>query len=319
MSDDMNPTDEDLANDLFGNTEYKAADATPKKEFLPWHRPRKQYVRHWQWFVHIEKIIKEVAPESRTLRYLGLPGEDLLDLRYFHEHICVPYKIDLKFLGFNRGLDPKLQNADINVSLDEVKRLSYVDPASELIADDICQIANKSSIAFDRSKKMGPYDVINIDLCDGFGKHPVGEFKFTHYDTLNQLLAIQAHTNKPWLLLLTTRTGSTQVDKGVFERLKGLYLHNLINCTLFNDLSTKNYSIKDAIGLEQNVGKEKVLADIFLVSLCKWIGGLCTSQNPPAKVEVVDVMGYIVDTKAVHKDLVSIAIKITPTFNPKSG
>ncbi len=37
-------------------------------------------------------------------------------------------------------------------------------------------------------------------------------------------------------------------------------------------------------------------------------------QNPPAKIELKSVLGYVVDPSLGHQDLVSLAIKIDPTF-----
>jgi hypothetical protein len=58
------------------------------------------------------------------------------------------------------------------------------------------------------------------------------------------------------------------------------------------------------------------LSEVFLISLCKWIASLAVGQRPPAKVEVKSVVGYKVDKSVDYQDLVSIAIKIEPTFLP---
>ena len=79
--------EESLAEGIIGVKNYTPESPT-KKVFLPWHKPRKQYVRGEQWCKEILKMVDEVLPENNILKYLGLPGDDLLDLRYFHEQIC---------------------------------------------------------------------------------------------------------------------------------------------------------------------------------------------------------------------------------------
>lgn len=313
---ELNP-DDDFAADIIGISSY-APDDRKKKQFLPWHKPRKQFVRQAQWVVQINKMVDDIMPENNTLKYLGLPGDDLLDLRYFHQHICVPKNLQLKFLGFNRGANPSSsQKAELNISLDEVNKLKLVDPSSDIMGDDICQIANVDSLAWDKSKRMGPYDVINIDLCDGFGKHHPDQFKETHYNTLMQLLTLQARRANPWLLLITTRTGSDHVESDVFQILKNLYLKNLDGNDAFRQSSNTKFSIGDIEGLEKACLSEGGSSNVFLVSLCKWIASIITGQNPPAKMEVKSVLGYKVDINVSHQDLVSLAIRIEPTFEVK--
>ncbi len=37
---------------------------------------------------------------------------------------------------------------------------------------------------------MGPYDVVNLDLCDGFGKDAHDKFEENHYNALSQLMTL---------------------------------------------------------------------------------------------------------------------------------
>lgn len=309
----INP-EESHASDIIGIQQY-AAERPKKKNFLPWHKPRKQFVRKMQWYDQIIRMIEDVMPENNVLKYLGLPGDDLLDLRYFHQMICIPKNIKLKFLGFNHGANSKTNHsAELNISLDEVNKLGFVDPSSDIIGDNICQIANTESVAWDRSRKMGPYDVINIDLCDGFGKHPHDEFLETHYNTLSQLMTLQSRRVNPWLLFITTRTGEKHTNTEVFALLKSLYEKNLADCVPFLEASRTIYNVDDNVTLETHANTSKGTSDIFLVSLCKWIASMGVTQNPPAKIEVKSVLGYTVDETVDHQDLISIAVKIEPTF-----
>lgn len=312
----QNPSlsDEGHAEDIFGTHDY-AAPQPHKKEFLPWHRPRKQYVRDRQWREQIEALLSEASPQGNTLKYLGLPGIDLLDLRYFHNAICTPKNLRLCFLGFNSDAAPGSDNqTELNISLDEVRRLPHIDVASEIIPDDFCRIASGDSIAWSKAFHLGPYDIVNLDLCDGFGKHPPGSLEDTHYNAVNQLLTLQAKNKNPWLLLLTTRVGRNHVHVDVLEKLLTGYLRNLMDCLPFQNASRESFSINDENTLRQASQTEDGLLSIFLIGLCKWFLGLAVDQQPPSTVKVQNVLGYRVYGKAEHEDLVSLAIKFEPTF-----
>ncbi len=149
-----------LAADLFVTSEFAPSRPAPPA-FQPWHRPRKQFVRRFQW---LEQISRLGGAAGSPIRYLGLPGTDLFDLRFIHREICEPAQRQMTFLGFNRAL--KAGDPDLNTSLDEVRRLPYVDSRSELLGEDFRLLANTTSIAWKRAVDLGPFDVINLDLCD---------------------------------------------------------------------------------------------------------------------------------------------------------
>jgi hypothetical protein len=308
----------DFTSDLIGSSDYDFP-TLKKKEFLPWHKPRKQFVRKIQWANQIIDLIKEIKPETGLIKYLGLPGDDFLDLRHFHEKICTPHKLKLKFLGFNKGFKHgAAQGAQMEVSLDEVNRLPNVDKTSELINDDFTSIGLNKSLAWQKSLGMGPFDVINIDLCDGFAKQSLDDFKETHYNTLSRLMTLQARRPKSWLLLITTRTDTIGVDEGVFKRLKEVFLQNLENCAIFENASRYSFDVDSQEGLELYCAESKGFSNIFLTSLCKWILKIGLDQRPQAKVAVQNVFGYTVAKESLSPDLISIAIKVTPTFETGS-
>ena len=65
----------------YGSRRLETPSIQRAREFLPWHRPRKQFVRR-MWKGCLEDILKQREPDSE-ISYLGLPGADLLDLRFF--------------------------------------------------------------------------------------------------------------------------------------------------------------------------------------------------------------------------------------------
>lgn len=314
---DAAPKEEEHADDIVELNTYEAPMPSAAKEFLPWHRPRKQYVRHHQWCNEIVQMIAGTPPAGGLLKYLGLPGVDLLDLRHFHTAVCEAKNVDLRFLGFNSGARPASKaQSELNVSLDEVRRLSRVDPMSDVIGDNFARVANQDSLAFRKARELGPYDVINLDLCDGFGKQAPGTLDNSYYDAVGSLLAIQSRQMNPWLLLLTTRADKANINPAVLQALLQKYAANLAECAPFREASRDHFAIETAEALTAAVDTSAGLLPVFLTGLCKWFVVLGLQHQPPTSVELRSVFGYRVDKGAEHEDLISLALKFTPTFVP---
>lgn len=313
---DMSAHEEGLADDIVELAAYEAS-LPEAKEFLPWHRPRKQYVRHHQWCEQIERMLDDAPLTDGTLKYLGLPGVDLLDLRHFHATLCEPRNINLRFLGFNSSARPSsTAHTELNISLDEVRRLEHVDPMSHVIGDDFALVAKENSIACSKARELGPYDVINLDLCDGFGAQAPGELNNSYYNAVSSLFAIQARSKSPWLLLLTTRADKQNVNVDLLQILLSKYIDNLANCEAFLDASREKFAIETEDALRAAAETPDGLLSVFLTGLCKWFLGLALAHQPPTSVELRSVIGYRVDGDAEHEDLVSLALRFTPTFVP---
>jgi len=72
MIDEVSQDDEEsLTDDIFASDVYEASKPL-KKEFLPWHKPRKQFVRHFQWCEQINQLLDDTISADQTLKYLGM-------------------------------------------------------------------------------------------------------------------------------------------------------------------------------------------------------------------------------------------------------
>src|SRR5436309_470968 len=135
-SDSSDFTDEPESSDagidsIFARPTYDQRPPAPRP-FQPWHRPRKQLVREEVWGSEISWLIAQNRTGDEGLKYLGLPGADLLDLRYIYQEFCKTGEHGLKFLGFDSAALPESPHGDaLNVSLQEVRSLRHVDKGSE--------------------------------------------------------------------------------------------------------------------------------------------------------------------------------------------
>jgi hypothetical protein len=315
MKNSTAPDEPEHADDIVDLAVYEAPKRAIARDFQPWHRPRKQYVRQHQWCNEILRMLADKPPVDGVLKYFGLPGDDLLDLRNFHSTVCESKNFKLRFLGFNSSARPNSKShTELNISLDEVRRLPYVDPMSDVIPDDFALVADQNSIAFGKACEIGPYDVINLDLCDGFASQAPGMIDKGYYAAVGRLMALQARYKSPWLLLLTTRADKSNIDDQVLQKLLSKYIDNLTQCVPFREASKLHFDIETAEAARSATGTPHGLLPVFLTGLSKWFVGLALEHQ--TSVELRSVFGYRVNKGAVNEDLTSLALKFTPKFAP---
>ncbi len=280
-------------------------------EFKPWHKPRKQFVRRKQWSALLQRLYKNRKP-SDPLRYLGLPGTDLIDLRYLHEQLCRTNDRQLRFLGFNTEAQPgNPAHVQLNVSLDEVRRLPNVDTQSDVILDDFRRIGNPASVAWDRTQQIGPFDVVNIDLCDGLVSDPPYN-EGSIYNALSRLMALQARNPAPWLLLITSRIGRGMFDTDAEKILIDNFRKNVDKCEGFAEmceelLDSRVESIDPATCDEDN------LLILMIAAIGKWLSK-SVLVHARSRVELASTHGYRVDPDSAREDLVSFALRFEPVI-----
>ena len=300
--------EDDLAADIFGDIEYSPTPPAPKT-FKPWHKPRKQYVRRKQLLALLRRLYRHRRPDE-PLRYLGLPGTDLIDLRYLHENLCRDVGRTLRFLGFSTEAQPGTPaHVELSLSLDEVRRLPNVDPQSEVIHDDFRRIGDEASIAWSRTRSLGPFDVVNIDLCDGLASDPPHN-DGAIYGALAQLVALQAHNSKPWLLLVSTRIGRGMFDADAEQRLLTLFRNNVMNCEGFIEACQEHLNF-NAATVDPAACSETELLNLMIVAIGKWLSALVQAQRPSG-VNLASTHAYRIEPLANCEDLVSLALRFKP-------
>ncbi|MCB0143437.1 MAG: hypothetical protein KDE50_26305, partial [Caldilineaceae bacterium] len=200
------PLDDDLVSSAYSEISTKLVDISEKKSFQPWHLPRKHYCRLRQWSLHTQKLQKDLKlsnpAQERPLRYLTLPGDELLDIRVLAK-VMKTAGITMQFLGFNTASD-KLRSAESDLSFSEVRQLEGIyEKPSEIIQHRIEKIAEENSIARQKVIEHLPFDVINLDFTGSIVGHP--PLSSTSYlQAIRWLMEQQCNKNRrPWLLFLT--------------------------------------------------------------------------------------------------------------------
>ncbi len=300
---------DDLASEIFGDSEYVLPQAEPK-EFKPWHKPRKQFVRRVQLSTLLHRLYRR-RESAEPLRYLGLPGTDLIDLRFLYEQFCADGR-PLSFLGFNTEAQPgNSAHVQLSVSLDEVRRLPNVDAQSEVIHDDFRRIGDPDSIAWSRARRLGPFDVVNIDLCDGLASDPP-QNDGSIYKALAQLMALQGRYSNPWLLLITTRIGHGMFDADAEQQIIGHFRENVAQCEGFAE-ACQDLLEADAGSIDPSTCNEHDLLILMTTAIGKWLSELVQVYGP-SRVQLASTHGYRIDPVSVSEDLVSLALRFDPVL-----
>ncbi len=321
-SDSAFDASSDLVDEAFDREADKApvdAPVQPKK-FLPWHKPRKHLIRLEQWCAQTKALIKslQLSPKGQTrpLSYLGLPGDELLDLRTL-QGVCAGSEVELRYLGYNAtgGKGPRKLESDL--SENEVKSLPRIVPhRSAIVPDRVEDIANERTMAHKVALKHAPYDVINLDFCDSVAKKaPLT--REGALQALTTLVDLQLKKRlEPWLLFITTRAGHGLIHNDVLAKLNARIVEN---ARASEDFVT---CIKTALDVEpeqlEGIATKAApeltheqLVRVFGLGIGKWLLGLVTAQN--WSVELLDSYGYQVGEKPLDMCSFSFRFSYFPT------
>lgn len=301
--------------EIFGRTDYEP-EAPSKREFKAWHKPRKQFVREEQWIKLAQRIL-EGRDGAAPLRYLGLPGTDLLDIRCLYRDVCEPTSRTLRFLGFNsesgRGSSTEQSSAmvELQTSLHEIKHLEHVDLASMVLSDDFRSLAKADSMATKGVRELAPFDVVNLDLCDGLGSDGP-EADPSIYAALDSLVSLQVRNPNPWLLLITSRMGREHFHVETRTKLVAHFQRNVDDCDGFAEECLQLFQASALP--DPSTCKEDTFLRLMLLSLCKWLASLAYARSAN-RVELASSQSYQIYAGAAGADLVSFALIFTPVID----
>jgi hypothetical protein len=290
----MNTTeDDDFSESVLPPEVAPLASPEPLK-FQPWHKPRKQYVRVEQWLRHVEGIVSKLGLQSFTdgepLRYMTLPGPDLLDIRMVAD-FCSSRSIKLRYTGFCQSTDTEERRLRQNVNEFSITHKDAVVSSSKVVRSRLQDVGIKNSEAAVEMVKGGPFDVVNIDACEplaGNDENVSGRL----VDAIRSITGYQlAHRRKPWVLLLTTPIQADSISKQSMTALNEQVIQNTKNDASFSDeLSMRFQDGEDVAAYLERVSQTtgEGLLSIFALGIAKWLIHLAEQ----AKFQVKKMSGY---------------------------
>jgi hypothetical protein len=288
------------------------------RAFKPWHKPRKQYIRIRQWCAVVRWLIrKNGMQQGDSLRYLGLPGEDLLDIRSLRG-VCERDGIRVKYLGFDSTAKFSQGEFEFRLAEHEVAQFGFINEHSRILKARIEHVANEASLAYKYTKQYGDFDVINIDLCDSLAG-PASLGCGPYFEAIVKLCQLQvAGRTRPWVMFVATRAGRDHFDAGLKLRLFNYLLGNVSDSVDFARSLQQRLQI-DGIAIRGEMSNTAPfthvrLVQVFGLSLGKWLIRLMMSGTPRAKVRLLDSYSYRV--YGDEPDMLSLAFLFEPIIIP---
>jgi len=325
---------EDLAEDVVPPI---APPPTITREFepAPWHRPRKQFIRKYQWNHEIvEQIVKKQKAGQSVLRVLGLPSSEFLDLLSMRG-FCQRNGLKVIYLGFNvsytrpEGSDPSPEEGpgvDLYRELQSQRMIdasSFVHPSSSLMPDLFEQIRLPNSVSRNVLNRYGDFDAINLDLC-GCIIRPERERATDALHALAELLNWQSTRRiSPWLLFLTTFASPHEINLPACLPLIQAIKENADDSEEFGeDLKAK--ADLDADGImscftqpDAELPEVGRFIRIFALAMGKWLAAKLRQPNPPSFVSMLP--SYCFRHENIEEPhLLSLAYLIEPAPSPGS-
>lgn len=290
----MNTTDDDDFSESVLPPDAAPMASPEPLQFQPWHKPRKQFVRVEQWLRHVEGIVGKLGLQSfndgEPLRYMTLPGPDLLDIRMVAD-FCSSKSIKLRYTGFCHSTDTEERRLRQNVNEFSITHKDAVVNSSKVVRSRLQDVGIKNSEAAVEMVKGGPFDVVNIDACEplaGDDENVSGRL----VDAIRSITEYQlAYRRKPWILLLTTPIQENSISKNSMNALNEQVILNTKNDSSFFDEISTHFQDGENIAaylerISENTGDG--LISIFSLGIAKWLIHLAEQ----AKFKVIKLQGY---------------------------
>ena len=281
-----------------------------KRVFLPWHKPRKQFIREHQWGKAAEQLINNM--NSDVVNYFTLPGRDFLDVITLGK-TCEKLGKKLKFLGFDNSSEAADRFAQAIEFFDVNGRTLPICESSNPLNYKIEDIAIPNSKPQREFVVKGPYHIVNLDTCSSFANKEYFRDNCRTVDALKVILEKQfTKCGHDWLLFLTTNVSHQNFTQETFTQLMAATIENAKNSKEFAARAKEALRLSPDTVLQNTVSKlPNVESENFVrqctLGISKWILHLLQgTQNDQWEIEVVDA--YFYSTGHVP-DMLSIAFK----------
>lgn len=289
-----------------------------EKTFKPWHKPRKQWCRYAQWMKGLNWVIDQLeSHSSASFNYLGLPGEDLLDLRMF-ARACKEKNFKLKYLGFNSIGEKHLLNNEMHLSESELDKTGAIAEGSKIITEPLESISRRSSSAFNEVMSFGNFHMVNFDLCKSMARADSIKNTENYFEALKRIIELQTnYMRSPWVLYITTKVCKESVLERVMTQLlkaiqNNIQEHDEFSSVLKDSLFIEADKIESAIENPSGLDEQEYF-DIFALGFSKWMLSLCNSTGPVWKITMTKSCKYRTGYQASERepDMLSLGYRFT--------
>jgi hypothetical protein len=312
------PPEDAAPEDLdFGVDPKHVQPLMDKTNFERWHHPRKQEVRIEQWCAPVRALVRERKMKAgSTFRYLTLPGDEMLDIRALNG-VCEREGVELRYLGFNSVSAGTARQAELNLSQSEVLDLKGISRFSTIIEERLEAIARSDSTAHHRMRQHGPFDAINIDLCNGLTEREADDPRGSPLGVLGQLLATQLTTTTPWLLFVTTLAQPNLITERNRAGFQEVIDANIAASAEFASGLADCLSADDDLAAHMDAlwgRQDPAFLRLFSTGLGKWLLRILSGSAPQRRLILLSSYHYQVGPDG--PDMLSLAFRCDTVDQP---
>ena len=162
--------------------------------------------------------------------------------------------------------------------------LPRVSNTSRVLRDRLQSIGNQNSQAYRYVKEYGPFDVVNLDLCDSLFPTITGDLP-SYYTALHRIAEYQLrYMATPWLLFITTEVAPSELDLGQFESLCRPTKDNLERHRDFGEALSPLLPV-EALGdnstpIDLSLFDSEQIVRLFGVAIGKALLSFCVTSEP---------------------------------------
>ena len=283
MTPPANESDQQIADDVLPARADDLAIPIELNQLMPWHRPRKQFIRERQWIHFSRQLINEQqntpglpipsqgAPE---VRYLTLPGTDYLDVRLLGE-LCRTLGCCLTSTGFLAGGENNPHVARAKIREEALIKAGYITDNSYTFRRRFEDVTPAQGQAYREIQRKGPFHIINIDACGSIAA-PAADHATRLIDAIYRIIEFQfANKTGRWLLFVTANVSHESIAAETLCRLcEAVYENAAENenfrnsvLSLFGENGT---DITDVVSeISGRTGEEFI--KLFSLGFAKWL------------------------------------------------
>ena len=287
-------------------------------KYAPWHKPRKQWVREKQWWGSISRYLlqdKEKFVGPQTIRYFGLPGEDLLDVMYLRKNL-ENEGAAISIFGLNHSPESW---GRAQVQLSRLLDNPNVSSSSCVVQYSFNDLQYSHATLFRKVQESGPFDIVNLDFCDNIISPG---FESTRLVAIKNLVDYQLQFHpSPWMLFITTRSSKLSSSEDIFHTLYELIKGNLASKEFMDAFSLHFGETLQGKEDERTLVARTELSDshhskLLIVGLLKWIFQVAVQRMCDAKL--TSIVCYDIEGESSKNDMISLCIKFTKHLSTTS-
>lgn len=283
MTPPANESDQQITDDVLPPITDDPAVPVELNKLMPWHRPRKQFIRERQWIYFSERLIRRlkdtpglpVPPKDvPEVRYLTLPGTDYLDVRLLGE-LCLNHGCCLTSTGFLAGEERNPHVARAKFREDALIKAGYITDRSHTFGRRFEEVTLEQNQAYLDIQRKGPFHIVNIDACGSIAA-PAADHPTRLIDAIHRIVEFQfANKTTRWLLFVSADVSHDSIAAETLCKLcKAIYENAARNENFRNSVlslfGNNDADITDVVSeVSCRTGEE--FLKLFSLGFAKWL------------------------------------------------